>query len=337
MAALDQQHPIPQQISSYQFRLVGDMTLKQFFQIAGGALISLLFYASNLPGLIKWPLVIFFALLGVALAFLPFQERPLQQWILAFFKSVYSPTLYFWKKTEKPEVFFKEEAVAPEERIVAPHGEKAMQTYLQSLPGRGISIFSKLEEAEKAFLSKMAGLFGPSPSVQAQPPTPPTQAQKPEPELKIPKAQPTPVTPPGFRPKVVIEEKQGRPVQPQPQDVTAPVAPTLAAQDGISGQAAQFSVEAAPPMPPEKPNTVTGQVMDANGKIVEAAILEIKDVAGRPVRAVKTNKAGHFSIVTPLQNGQYEIVTEKESLVFETITFEATGSIIPPIAIRAKQ
>ncbi len=336
MAALDQQHPIPQQISSYQFRLVGDMTLKQFFQIAGGALISLLFYASNLPGLIKWPLVIFFALLGVALAFLPFEERPLQQWIIVFFKSVYSPTLYSWKKTEKPEVFFKEEAVVPQERIVAPHGEKALQTYLQSLPGRGVSVFSKLEEAEKAFLSRMASLFGSSPQVQTQPLTSPTQVQKPEQELKIPKAQPTPVVPPGFRPKIVIEEKQVK-LQPQQQDVTTTVAPTLAAQDGISGQAAQFSVDAAPPMPPEKPNTVTGQVMDVNGKIVEAAILEIKDVAGRPVRAVKTNKVGHFLIVTSLQNGKYEIITEKEGLVFDSFTFEATGSIIPPIAIKAKQ
>ena len=58
---MDQQHPIPQQISSYQFRLVGDMTLKQFFQLAGGALVSLLFYASPLHPLIKWPFIIFFA------------------------------------------------------------------------------------------------------------------------------------------------------------------------------------------------------------------------------------------------------------------------------------
>ncbi len=28
-----EQHPIPQQISSYQIKLVGDMTLKQFFQV----------------------------------------------------------------------------------------------------------------------------------------------------------------------------------------------------------------------------------------------------------------------------------------------------------------
>jgi len=337
MAALDQQHPIPQQISSYQFRLVGDMTLKQFFQVAGGALLSLLFYASGLPGLIKWPLVIFFALLGVALAFLPFEERPLQQWLFAFFKAVYSPTLYFWKKTERPESFFKEEVAVPEERIIAPHGEKALQTYLQSLPGRGISIFSKLEEAEKSFLSKITNLFGPTTQLPAQPPVATGQPQTSEAKLKVPKSQPTPLVPPGFKPKIVIEEKEAKPAQPQPQQVISPVAPTLAAQDGISGQAAQFSIEAAPPLPPEKPNTVTGQVMDAAGKIVEAAILEIRDVAGRPVRAVKTNKVGHFSIVTPLQNGKYEILTEKEGLVFDPVSFEATGTIIPPIAIKAKQ
>ncbi|KKR52786.1 MAG: hypothetical protein UT88_C0021G0001, partial [Candidatus Woesebacteria bacterium GW2011_GWD2_40_19] len=37
-----EQHPIPQNISSYQFRLVGDMTLKQFFQLAGGFLVGLI-------------------------------------------------------------------------------------------------------------------------------------------------------------------------------------------------------------------------------------------------------------------------------------------------------
>jgi len=39
---MEAEHPIPQQISAYQFRLVGDMTIKQFFQVAAGALIALL-------------------------------------------------------------------------------------------------------------------------------------------------------------------------------------------------------------------------------------------------------------------------------------------------------
>jgi len=84
------QHPVPQQISSYQFRLVGDMTLKQFLELAGGALVGLLFYASSLPGIIKWPLIIISVLFGAALAFLPLEDRPLEIWVLAFFVSISS-------------------------------------------------------------------------------------------------------------------------------------------------------------------------------------------------------------------------------------------------------
>ncbi len=337
---MDQQHPIPQQISSYQFKLVGNMTLKQFFQIAGGALFSLLFYASNLHPVIKWPLVIFFALFGAALAFLPFGERPLEQWIIAFFKAVYSPTVYFWKRTAKSPVFFREEAPMPQEHIVAPRGEKELEKYLQSLPGRGTSVFSKLEEAENAFLSKLAGLFGGSNSGPIETPSSLSAAQQTPPEkqqeMKVPQNTPT-VVPQGYKPRIVVEERKPSSQIQQPTGTkAAPVAQTFTAQEVISGQAAQFSINAAPPLPPEKPNTVTGQVVDAGGKIVESAILEIRDVAGRPVRAVKTNKLGHFLIVTPLQNGKYEIISEKEDLNFENLIFEATGSIIPPIAIRAK-
>jgi len=337
MAALEQQHPIPQQISSYQFRLVGDMTLKQFFQVAGGALISLLIYASSLPGYIKWPAIIFFSLSGVALAFLPFEERPLQQWIFSFFKSVYSPTLFFWKKSEKPPVFFKEEAPVPEEKVVAPHGEAAMEKYLESLPGRGTSVSSKLEDAEKSFFTRLSYLFKPTPKTVEKLSPEPSAKEKEEVQLTIPKTAPTPIAPPSFKPKMIVEERTVKQVvQPQPQKVTFPVVPIPVARDQITGREAQFSPDAAPPIPPEKPNTVTGQVMDTAGKIVEGAILEIKDVSGRPVRAVKTNKVGHFAIVTPLQNGRYEIITEKEGLDFDSVTFEATGVIIPPIAIKSK-
>ncbi|MEJ2441666.1 MAG: carboxypeptidase-like regulatory domain-containing protein, partial [Patescibacteria group bacterium] len=142
---------------------------------------------------------------------------------------------------------------------------------------------------------------------------------------------------PGYKPRVVVEEKSP-PLKPQvpTKSSETQVAQTLTGQKLTSTQAAQFSVEAAPPLPPEKPNTLTGQVMDSAGKIVEAAILEVRDVAGRPVRAVRTNKVGHFLVITPLQNGKYEILTEKEGLEFDPVTFEAKGTIIPPIAIRAK-
>lgn len=329
---MDQQHPIPQQISSYQFRLVGDMTLKQFFQLAGGLLISLIFYASPLHPIIKWPLIIFFAILGVALAFLPFEERPLEKWIVAFFRSIYSPTLFSWKQGAISPKFFQDEAQVPEEKILAPRGQEALKNYLAA-PSTFAPLFSKLEEAEKIFLSRMGELFGPgsAPSGTVQ------LNQKPASQgitQVVPEIQEVPI-PQTIRPKIVVEERDLTRATPS-EFKLAGVAQTLQAQGSQDAHQASFSAGAAPPMPPDAPNTVSGQVMDASGKIVEGAILEIRDAAGRPVRALRSNKVGHFFIVTPLINGNYEIITEKEGLAFEPLTFEATGSIIPPIAIRAK-
>jgi len=341
-------HPIPQQISSYQFRLVGDMTLKQFFQVGGGALVSLIIYSTHLHPFLKWPLIIFSFSLGAGLAFLPFEERPLSKWIFSFFRSVYSPTLYFWKRTEKVEVFFQEEAPAPKvEGVITPHGEASLEEYLKTLPETKKGFFTRLEIGEQNVLNKIGGIFSQlgmlgkeakrpvakPPSEEALAETKPEVPQKQG--AKIPEARPAMVTAKGFRPKIVIEEKPLKEeILPKPEEKAVPVSPTLTAEK-IAGQQAQFSPEAAPPLPPSIPNTIVGQVLDENGKIVEGAILEIKDLAGRPVRALRSNKVGHFLIVTSLPNGEYEIITEKEGLYFEPVSFVARGEVIPPIAIKA--
>src|SRR3989344_8952348 len=101
-----EQHPVPQQISSYQFRLVGDMTLKQFFQLAAGAVVGLIIYSLPLPGFFKWPLIAVVVIGGAAFAFLPIQDRPLEQWLVAFFRSIYAPTIFVWKKSAGPDSYF---------------------------------------------------------------------------------------------------------------------------------------------------------------------------------------------------------------------------------------
>ena len=98
----------------------------------------------------------------------------------------------------------------------------------------------------------------------------------------------------------------------------------------------QFSDAASPPMIPNRENVIVGQVIDETGKLIEGAILEVKDEEGRPARALRSNKLGHFMIVTPLSNGTYTIITDKEGFEFEPITVQVNGTIIPPIGIRAK-
>lgn len=93
-----EQHPIPQQISSYEFKLVGEMTLKQFLKAAAGIVIALILNSTKLFFLVKWPLMILFGGGGLMLAFVPFEDRPLEAWLGAFIKSIYSPTIFTYKK-----------------------------------------------------------------------------------------------------------------------------------------------------------------------------------------------------------------------------------------------
>jgi hypothetical protein len=339
-----EQHPIPQQISSYQFKLVGDMTLKQFFQVAGGVIISLIFYSTLLHPIIKWPLILISAGLGAAMAFLPFQERPLERWIFAFFRSIYSPTLYSWKKAIKAPVYFTETAVVPAVNNV-PTG---VTTEVNS---------KKLEDAEKSFLSKIGGLFtinnqaptnnnqtqtispmqSPAvapvsfnqPTAPVSDPTPVTSHQSPITPLSVPQQVPTVIT--KSAPKLVVEETT--PINNKQSTITN-IAVEKIEEKEITSNEVEFSIDAAPPSPPIVINTVVGQVMDQDRKIIEGAIMEIKDSAGRPVRALRSNKAGHFIIVTPLANGKYEITTEKDGFTFEPVSFETKGEMIPAIAIR---
>lgn len=348
-----EQHPIPQQISSYQFKLVGDMTLKQFFQVAGGVIVSLIFYSTPLHPIIKWPFILFSAGMGAALAFLPFEERPLERWIFAFFRSIYSPTLYFWKKTEKPPVFFTETAASP--AITTVDTLNVPDTALNAVPIQSKDI-NNLEIAEKTFLQKIGGLFsitstanGPQTTAKQTTVTsnaavsvtftkpvlkpvinevkPSTVVHQP---LSVPSQIPTVIT--KSAPKLVVEESL--PITSYRSPITNVIAGEKIEEKPITSNVVEFSVDAAPPSPPIAINTITGQVMDQDRKIIEGTILEIKDSNGRPVRALKSNKAGHFIIVTPLQNGKYEVTIEKEGFTFEPVSFDAVGNMIPAIAIR---
>ena len=95
-----EQHPVPQNISSFQFKLIGDITLKQFAYVAGGVILAYIFTKFTFfPWLLRMPLAVITALLGFGLAFVPIEERPMDRWLAAFFKSIYLPTQYVWRKS----------------------------------------------------------------------------------------------------------------------------------------------------------------------------------------------------------------------------------------------
>ncbi len=335
-----EQHPIPQQISSYQFRLVGDMTLKQFFQVAGGALISIVIYSSGLPVFIKWPLVLISFLLGVGLAFFPIQDRPLEKWILSFFRSIYSPTIFRWKSTGKPYIFYQSESTTLPGNIAtnqtAPEANALRPPPIDKQQAEILSAQIQLEKKESDFFAKISGFFGGA-TANTQGDSSETQ---PEAAVSAQQTKTQGVTnlPSKYE---FMGHQQVQPVHTENipitinQNVTETVVATPGQETSSMGHV-QFSSEAAPPSPPSLANVPVGQVLTVDGKIVEGAILEIRDSDGRPARAVKTNKLGHFSIVTPLISGEYQIITEKDGYEFETVGLIANGEIIPPIIVKGK-
>ena len=275
-----EQHPIPQNVSSYQFKLVGDMTLKQFFQLAGGLLAAIIFWSSPLLGIIKWPLAILSGLLGVGLAFLPLEERPLEKWIFAFFRAIYSPTVFSWKKSATPVKLFQDEPAAAS----APEQNPALKDYLAKTNQSPVAL-GNLDKAEDSFLSKLTGLFNispaPAPSVtqtntQGSPPSPsPLAPPSSQTTTVVPAVSPSPmarfVTPPEpavvnenstqtdqpkvlqipistplkvpASPHMIIEETAGIPQNP----TSNVVSEVVAGNEMISTRQAVFSIDAAPP------------------------------------------------------------------------------------------
>lgn len=248
-----EQHPVPQPITSYEFRLVGDMTLKQFAKLASGVILALIVYGLDPPGLIKWFLILLFAGLGAAMAFIPFEGRPIDIWIIAFFKRIYSPTQYIWR----------------------PKGKKATRPETIASPAAPAS----------------------QPTIQPISPLPPP---------------PLPASAPDLTTLFKAEPAKEKTVE------------------------AKYVPNVIIPATPSIPNIIVGLTHKPDGKIIEGAILEIRDTAGNPVRALKSNKLGQFQIATPLPSGSYEIEIEKNGHRFDIIKIELKGEIVPPIEIISK-
>lgn len=155
MIVLMEQHPVPQNVTTFQFRLIGDMTIKQFGYLAGGAILAYVSYKLPLPFFFRWPLTVVFALGGFGFAFVPIEERPMDVWVLSFLKNVYSPTLFHW-----------EYSPAKPETLVSP----GLPTPLKTTTVRQTDFASLPKQTPKTQTQQLSGalqqLFTPKPSHQ---------------------------------------------------------------------------------------------------------------------------------------------------------------------------
>ncbi len=134
------QHPIPQDITNYKFHLIGQMTLKQFAILAVGVVLAFVIYKTNLIGIVKWPLILLSVGFGALIAFVPIEERPMDHWIKTFFKNIYRPTKFFWRKANKVPDFFNYKITSVQQDFFAPNvnlnpaKRQRISEYIKSIP-----------------------------------------------------------------------------------------------------------------------------------------------------------------------------------------------------------
>lgn len=102
-----EQHAVPRQITTFEFKLIGFMTLKQFIYLVVFIPIGYLVYKIFPVPILNFLLGAIVAGAGVALAFLPINDRPLDVWVKNFLKRLVSPTQYLYQKGNEPRNFFK--------------------------------------------------------------------------------------------------------------------------------------------------------------------------------------------------------------------------------------
>jgi hypothetical protein len=117
------QHPIPRQITTFEFKLIGFMTLRQFlYLVVFGPLGFIVYKVVPIP-LINIVFAAVVILIGVALAFFKMNERPLDVMIKNLWKRLNSPTQYTYHKNNPPLYFLKNLYFASDPHKVLAHVE----------------------------------------------------------------------------------------------------------------------------------------------------------------------------------------------------------------------
>jgi hypothetical protein len=352
-----QQHPLPQDISSYRFRLIGDMTIKQFASIAIGGLVAVIIYNSPLPFFFKYPIAFVFLMTGIGAAFVPFQGRPLEQWIVAFIKSIYSPTIYTWKQNlhDLPSPITATTSAPSPTQATAGTNSNPEAIGKASTPPTEIPTPPPLTQA----VTNQANPASPEPNRRDTPITPPSTqpatdvktnseviGENPIPPQEPTTNQPTPTTTPSLttdpavltNPSPVVDTT----TTPPPTPPTQPVSNESPITNQTATQVANPTISSAPtttlpiPLTPTQPNILVGMTLDPTGLILDNVLIEIKDANQLTVRATKSNRLGQFLFSRPLEDGLYTIIADRSEHVFDTYSITLDGNIVKPLKIQSK-
>lgn len=148
-------HPIPQDVTGFQFKLIGNMTVKQFAYLAVGTVLAVILYYIPLALLIKFPLITLCAGTGAALAFLPFEGRPLDVMMQHFLHALIAPNQYLFVKTGGVLLVDTIHVTATTKKTTTISPRVTKEQQLAKLLASSNGKRTHLDDKENAFLSQL--------------------------------------------------------------------------------------------------------------------------------------------------------------------------------------
>ncbi|MEN9328794.1 MAG: gwa2 protein [Candidatus Parcubacteria bacterium] len=294
-----EQHPIPRQITTFEFKLIGFMTLHQFLYLLAFIPPAFIVYKLFPIPILNVILALLIFGIGAVMAFIPYQDRPLDQWIKNLWKRLNSPTQYTYHKHNPPFYLIQNLYFVTDPHKVLAHIEsrEKLAAYLAT---------TQKQEAVDHRKKTMQSLLR-KPSSQLATAVQPKMAH-PVVQVAAQAAaarQTTPAAPPVTR-APYVPQMAGTSVMPPPQPAAPPPnTPTIP----------------PPVMTSTKHPFIIGTIKNNKKIPVPGILVYIKDSKGSSLRLLKTNPHGMFASFNPLATGDYtlEVKDPNGSYFFDTM------------------
>lgn len=356
-------HPIPQDVTGFKFKLIGSMTVKQFLYLLFPGIIAVVIFLINaIPLFARIPLMIFVVGIGATFAFVPIEGRPMDMMIANFFRAVFTQSQYAYRKqgvnlASYPAFDFAQQQVAAVQsaRSAQDDRKRLIASALRNSSFRpDTQELAQINQINAAFGNSVGGVQSPPPvQTASQAPaqtTSPSTTIHPLPtheETEMPAQPPVQnasrqqgsaskqAPEPSVQEKTPTNKMASTPAINEPERVSAPRQSAPVAAD------TQASAQSQAPQPfsslPDMGNIVLGAVSDARGKPLLNILVEVKSAQsqGEALRTFKTNSEGKFSAATPMPDGTYTVSFEdtKGAHRFEDVQISLDGSIFQPLIV----
>lgn len=280
------QHPIPRQITTFEFKLIGFMTLRQFIYLLVFTFIAIPVYFITPIPYVDILLAVFVMLIGAAFAFLPIQDKPLEEWIKNLWKRLQNPTQFYYHKHNDPLYFLQDLYYLGNPHFFLTHIEskEKLAAYLsqrkKARPKLDQKRNMRQQQIQKLTQSSREDLSG---------------------QKRVPQ----------FHVETIEYEKEKQFVDTLLHESSAQI------QEELQGHPQPMVVHSADQPQPQKrmPFTaphekpfLTGIVKTHRGIPIPGILIYIHNQQQQPVRLLKTNHHGVFATFKPFPSGNYDIL-----------------------------